>query len=386
MSRSLLPNTTEFVGAYSADNDLPQRTQPGNAALAANTDAQAVSVWLLARASRSTNTFDSYRREARRLLLWTVECNLTLQSLKVEHVHAFYKHLQNPPPHWVRPSKLGREVTPTATQVLTGPCSEKGIDYTRRVLSQMYTYLQDAGYVQRNVFRLSLKRVVPVESPTQRVLDLDAWAWLWDWICSMPRTSSVKLRAAVRARWLFALLYHTGIRREEVANGLMSDFVRTDGQWTLKVMGKGAKIRFVTVNSSLQSELITYRAALCVTGMWPTPVEDHPLLMPYSRKRRTSTMTPRAIGGMVRDITLQAAEACEDEHIKARVTNVTTHWMRHTNATHRMLAGASLLTTQDELGHADLKTTRIYTHTGNVERRADAEKLTLLITSPLNLP
>jgi site-specific recombinase XerD len=54
---------------------------------------------------------------------------------------------------------------------------------------------------------------------------------------------------------------------------------------------------------------------------------------------------------------------------------MTTHWLRHTNATHRLLAGASLETTQDELGHADPHTTRIYAKTSDTKRREDAEKL-----------
>ena len=57
---------------------------------------------------------------------------------------------------------------------------------------------------------------------------------------------------------------------------------------------------------------------------------------------------------------------------------MTTHWMRHTNATHRLMAGASLETTQDELGHVSPLTTRIYTHTLEEKRAEDAEKLTQL--------
>ena len=58
---------------------------------------------------------------------------------------------------------------------------------------------------------------------------------------------------------------------------------------------------------------------------------------------------------------------------------MTTHWMRHTNATHRLLAGASLETTQDELGHVSPTTTRIYTHTMDSQRDEDAEKLAQLL-------
>ena len=61
---------------------------------------------------------------------------------------------------------------------------------------------------------------------------------------------------------------------------------------------------------------------------------------------------------------------------------MTTHWMRHTNATHRLMAGASLETTQDELGHADPRTTRLYAKVSDTRQKEDAEKLAQLVATP----
>ncbi|ANN80841.1 hypothetical protein BAU07_26320 (plasmid) [Bordetella flabilis] len=238
----------------------------------------------------------------------------------------------------------------------------------------MCSYLQDAGYLQFNVFKLSMKPAVISSERQQRALHLDSWFWLWDWVCNRPERSTRDRAVAARARWLFALLYHAGLRREEAANGVMGDFLRTDSGWLLRVIGKGQKERMVAVNSSLLQELMRYRKSWGLAD-FPLPGENIPLVATINVGARSRALTPRSIGLIVHELAKSAAGDCPDEHIRSQVMRMTTHWMRHTNATHRLAAGASLETTQDELGHADPRTTRIYAKTIDRKRQEDAQKL-----------
>jgi site-specific recombinase XerD len=352
-----------------------------NPAITAQNDLEAAAAFLRARSSGSSHTFEAYRKEVARLLVWLDEQRLTFAGMTVDDVHAFYDHLADPPQHWLRPRKPRHDETLRPTQLLIGPLSNKSIQYSRAVLGHLMKYLQHAGYLQRNVFLLSLRPAVVKTTAPTKFLDLESWQWFWQWLTTRPESKPFEAARAARRRWVFALLYHSGIRREEVASGVMGDFTRTDRFWTLRVLGKGNKERFVTVNSALLGELRGYRSSLDLPE-YPVPTERHPLVMSIHTKRRSQRLTPRAIGALVAKTAKEAAVDCEDAHTRERLLKLSTHWMRHTNASQRLQAKASLESTQDELGHADPRTTRIYAQVHDDARREDAEKLARLAAQP----
>lgn len=341
--------------------------------IGAKNDFEAVRAWMKAKGMRSRHTFKSYKGEAKKLLVWMMEMRLSLNTLNVDDVHSYYNHLADPPKHWIRPAKAKEGEKLGESQLLRAGVSNESIAFSRTVLIGLCRYLIAAGYMRNNPFELSHKPTVVQQSEQERYLSLDAWSYLWSFIVGMADRSALEAKDAARVRWIFALFYHTGLRCEEAVSGKMSHFVRRDLTWQLKVVGKGSKARSATVNSVLLSELTRFRR-ICGLQPYPLPAEGFPLVPRQSLKGGVG-VTTRAIQALISSVAKRAAEHCSDLQMAEQLRSMSAHWLRHTNATHRLMAGASLETTQDELGHADPRTTRIYAKTSSVARKDDAEKL-----------
>lgn len=74
--------------------------------------------------------------------------------------------------------------------------------------------------------------------------------------------------------------------------------------------------------------------------------------------------------GVLKRFFLLAAHETEADHppLAAKLRDASTHWMRHTHATHALSRGAELTTVRDNLRHASVSTTSIYLHSEEVKR------------------
>jgi integrase/recombinase XerD len=146
----------------------------------------------------------------------------------------------------------------------------------------------------------------------------------------------------VRDRALFELIYSSGLRVSEAAGLLVANLHMEEG--FLIVRGKGDKERIVPFGRDaqkwLREWLQNWRPSLVGRRAVPT-VFVNSRGKPLSRK------------GMW--FRFQGAEAASG--VEAKV-----HTLRHSFATHLLSGGADLRSVQELLGHADLKTTQIYTH------------------------
>jgi integrase/recombinase XerC len=163
--------------------------------------------------------------------------------------------------------------------------------------------------------------------------------------------------AAQRDLAILELFYSSGLRLSELTGLNLHDLDLLSDQ--VKVRGKGRKERLVPIGSraskvlrrylEIRERLVSRRAAEPPSR----PNIDRQALFLNPRGRR---LTPRSVQRLVH----KAFEAIGVDGLK-------THSLRHTFATHLLDAGADLRAVQELLGHANLATTQIYTHT-SVER------------------
>ena len=63
----------------------------------------------------------------------------------------------------------------------------------------------------------------------------------------------------IRARYIILLLFYTGLRIAEAAHHRMGNFIQREGNWFLRVIGKGKKLREIPVPDELLKALANIR-------------------------------------------------------------------------------------------------------------------------------
>ena len=337
--------------------------------IAAQSDQQAVLLWLSEFIDRPA-TLRSYRKETERFLLWLAERNKQLQQVQREDVLDYQRFLQAPWPaaRWIGPARPRQH---PHWKPFTGPLQAGSIRQALTILSALFSYLSEAGYRRGNPFKLVRKRQQASTLPVERFFDQASWQAIMRAIDNLPCNKPRDRQQAARARWLITLLYLTGARRQEVAQAKMGDFSQRRQQWWWRVHGKGGSHADIPVSDELMAAMAAYRISL---GLKPQPdhQEETPLAcrLPSEAKQALQAISDKAIYLICREIFQRAASQSDDEAVRNRLTQASTHWLRHTAASHQLEAGVPLLMVSQNLRHASIQTTRRYLHSEDDARHA----------------
>lgn len=361
-------------GANRAFGNRPQ--------IAADNDIDAVKAWL-ARFIDTKSTFDNYRKEAERLLLWsTIQLAKPLSSLTHEDCLLYQHFIRDPQPaqRWVLPN--GRKVARSHPDWLpfAGPLSASSQRQAIIILNAMFSWLVTAGYLAGNPLSISRQRNRRSQARITRYLEEDLWQEVKISIDQMPKETDRHREHYFRTRWLLSLLYLCGLRISEVVNNQMGGFFcRRDKEgeerWWLEIVGKGNKLRIVPATNELMVELSRYRRELGMSLM-PVQNESTPLLLPIGGKHRA--LTRGAVHELVKGVFENAADRLrqrgpECEAKADRLIQASAHWLRHTAGSHMANKAVDLRHVRDNLGHESLTTTSGYLHSSDDERHRDTE-------------
>ncbi len=162
---------------------------------------------------------------------------------------------------------------------------------------------------------------------------------------------NLSLRTGIRDRAIMEVLYSTAIRLDELVHLEVYHVDFADKVLFIR-KGKGRRQRVVPLGKQAISFLKEY-----LTHIRPRWVKKQPrqrrLFLTYSG----NTLTGNAMRSLVRTY-----------RISAKITTpVSPHTFRRTCATHLVQQGADIRYVQKLLGHADLKTTQIYTRTAPMD-------------------
>jgi site-specific recombinase XerD len=143
------------------------------------------------------------------------------------------------------------------------------------------------------------------------------------------------------------------------------------GKWWLLVVGKGGTEGDVPISEQLITDLARYRLFYGLSAM-PSALENTPLVMSVAG-RTDKFLTPTAVYLVVKEVFLRAATFIETSNPSGASTlrRASTHWLRHTSATHQADAGNDIRYIQKNLRHASIETTAIYLHAEDDRRHAE---------------
>jgi len=340
--------------------------------ITANDDVAAIGLWL-AEYHGSPHTFRSYRKEAERLLLWAIQVRgKAVSSLTREDVLAYEAFLTQPLPTWCDDASARRG---DHRRLFAGPLSERSQRQALGILSGLFNYLVRAGYLAGTPFALQPRhqRARQSQRIIERYLDRALWEDVLVHVERWPQASGRDRQRYERARWTLRFLYETALRASEAAQACESDLLHRRGRWWLRVIGKGGVEGDVPVSDALMADFARYRA---FHGLPTLPASDNrrPLILGIAG--RQVPLTAAAVYLVVKDALGRVAEALapSDPARATRLRRASTHWLRHTAATHQAEDGTPIHHIQQNLRHSSIATTSIYLHAEEDARHASTTR------------
>ncbi len=164
----------------------------------------------------------------------------------------------------------------------------------------------------------------------------------------MPDVGLVKGR---RDRFFLIFTYETGARLDEMINLKLGNIVRFEGYVTIRILGKGSKLRYVPLDPATVAHLDAYLKEFHSDSK----NEDYLFFTLHDGKH--TQMKPGTVDYMMKKYGSMAHEV--DNTIPAELH---CHMLRHSIAMAMLKKGIPISYIRDFLGHSSIETTSVYSH------------------------
>lgn len=357
----------------------------------------------------SQATFNAYRREVERLLLWSWHVHSApTTSLRRDQIEEFIHFCMAPPENWIGIKNVARfklhmgarvpnkEWRPFVSHVSKlefrngdAPLSkhyslsQAAIRATFSILSSYYGFLMQEEAVQQNPVALIRQKSKFVKKEVTRRQVRRISNLQWDYVIETAELLAEE-DPATHERTLFIMnallgmyLRISELVADERSAPVMGDFTKdTDGHWWFKVLSKGNKERLIAVSDDMLQALIRYRRFRDLPDL-PT-VAENTCLIPKTRGQGAMTSS-RQVRNIVQFCFDQAYQRMCEDGLRSDADDLrvaTVHWLRHTGISEDVKTRPKEHVREDA-GHASMATTDRYIDTEYRERHASGRKKTL---------
>lgn len=209
-------------------------------------------------------------------------------------------------------------------------------------LKNNYTDFNPADKISNPKIHRKLPDIIPIDSFSRILENIDQE---FEKLIKNQVNNADSIRNLDCRRYLiktiFEFLYSGSLRVSELCGLNLNDIDFYNA--TLRVRGKGNKMRIVPIGSRALESLKKYLKLRII------PEGDFPLFLTIKNKRIYQRMVYEIVNkylGLTYDL-----------------SKLSPHILRHSSASHMLDKGADLLVVMEILGHENLSTTQIYTHT-----------------------
>ena len=366
-------------------------------------DLAAIHSWLSLK-DGNAKTYNAYKKELERLLLWALlERGKALSSLNTDdckaYVH-FLKTLTVADHQWVTlaPAIKGQGSWKPFTYRIPknrdgsadanpGPerpalvLSPRSVNYAKTVISSCMDWLVKQDYLKHNNFDgvASIKFAQAKSQANNRAFTLKQMQLVFAYAEAQVVPDSPAFLHGRRTLYVLRLAFSTGLRIHELAAASFGDIECLEDDsgehYFLRVVGKNSKERKTSLPNAFIEELKDYLKLRGLPSHFDFLPQQAPLIPSLRDQGGRKHLSPAGIHKALAAFFDQMFTDLEnggnaDPRLAAKLRRASAHWLRHSYGSY--LANdrqVPLAYIRDELGHANISTTSLYLNTDAKQRQ-----------------